>query len=423
MKAKSVSKIYFLILSLVFLGSGITIILYNSKYYAAFHLITSYIMIGLGEITLFLNIIRRQRENKIRDLVLSISSLNIGVFFLNNKEKFLVLFPIIFGLYMLINGISKLMTYLVFKNKENMNYYQVLLSSLIDFLFSYIMISNPSSQIDFLSVILGLYLILFSIQYFYDFLKECLPNKFNSKRRIRITLPIIVAMLIPYEVLLKINKFLSNWKTELTVSNKDTSGKVDLEILIHVRNDKVGMVGHIDLCYKGIVYSYGSYDNSSRKLFQSVGNGTLYEIKGKEKYIKYCNKYSDKTIFVFGLTLTDEQKEKVESKLRTIKKNAYRWTKDKIFESGENDYAMELVTLTGAKFYKFYKSSYKTYFIFFTNCVKLVDDVIGATGSDLLKINGALTPGTYYDYLDKEFKRQNSNVITKEIYTYKKESI
>ena len=80
---------------------------------------------------------------------------------------------------------------------------------------------------------------------------------------------------------------------------------------------------------------------------------------------------------------------------------------------------MELVNLTGAKFYKFYRSSYKTYFIFFTNCVKIVDDVIGATGSDLLKINGALTPGTYYDYLDREFKRQNSNVITKEIYTYK----
>lgn len=419
MREKAISKISFLILSLVFLGSGITLILYNTHYISAFHLLTSYMMIGLGEITLLLNLIRRQKENKIRDLVLSIMSLNVGIFFLNNKSNFLVLFPIIFGFYMLINGLSKILTYLVFKNRENTTYYKVLFSSLIDFIFSYIMISRPSNNIDLLTIILGIYLVLFGITYFYDFLKECFPNKLNSKRRIRITLPIIVAMIIPYEVLLSINKFLSNWKTELKVSNKDTSGNVDLEILIHVRNDKVGMVGHIDLCYKGIVYSYGSYDESSRKLCKSVGNGTLYEIKGKEKYIKYCNKYSNKTVFVFGLTLTDEQKKKVESKIRDIKKNAYRWTKESIYESGLNSYAMELVELTDAKFYKFYKSSYKTYFIFFTNCVKLVDDIIGVTGSDLLKINGALTPGTYYDYLDKEFKRKNSNVITKEIYTLK----
>lgn len=419
MKEKSLSKISLLILSLVFLGSGITITIYNNHYYSAFHLLTSYIMIGIGEITLLLNIIRRQKENKIRDLILSIASLNVGIFFLNNKENFLSLFPIIFGFYMLINGLSKIMTYLVFKNRENTSYYQVLFSSLIDFIFSYIMISEPSNHIELLTLILGLYLSLFGITYFYDFLKECFPNKLGNKRRIRITLPIIVAMIIPYEVLLSINKALSNWKTELKVDNKNTSGKVDLEILIHVRNDKVGLFGHIDLCYKGIVYSYGSYDFASRKLFQSVGNGTLYEIKGKEKYIKYCNKYSNKTIFVFGLTLTDEQKKKVEKKIRDIKKNAYRWTKESIYESGKNDYAMELVELTDAKFYKFYKSSYKTYFIFFTNCVKLVDDIIGVTGSDLLKINGALTPGTYYDYLEREFKRKNSNVITKEIYTLK----
>lgn len=421
MKEKSLSKLSLLILSLVFLGSGITITIYNNHYYSAFHLLTSYIMIGIGEITLLLNIIRRQKENKIRDLILSIASLNVGIFFLNNKENFLSLFPIIFGFYMLINGLSKIMTYLVFKNRENTSYYQVLFSSLIDFIFSYIMISEPSNHVELLTLILGLYLSLFGITYFYDFLKECFPNKLGNKRRIRITLPIIVAMIIPYEVLLSINKALSNWKTELKVDNKNTSGKVDLEILIHVRNDKVGLFGHIDLCYKGIVYSYGSYDFASRKLFQSVGNGTLYEIKGKEKYIKYCNKYSNKTIFVFGLTLTDEQKKKVESKIRTLKNNTYRWTKDKIQESGKNDYAMELVELTDAKFYKFYKSSYKTYFIFFTNCVKLVDDIIGVTGSDLLKINGALTPGTYYDYLEREFKRKNSNVITKEIYTPKKE--
>ena len=70
-----------------------------------------------------------------------------------------------------------------------------------------------------------------------------------------------------------------------------------------------------------------------------------------------------------------------------------------------------------AEFYKFYKSTYKTYFLLSTNCVKLVDEVVGATGSDLLKINGVITPGAYYEYLEQEFKKEKSNVITKQIYT------
>ena len=35
---------------------------------------------------------------------------------------------------------------------------------------------------------------------------------------------------------------------------------------------------------------------------------------------------------------------------------------------------------------------------------------------DILSINGIITPGTYYDYLNRAFKRKNSNIIYKEIY-------
>ena len=58
-----------------------------------------------------------------------------------------------------------------------------------------------------------------------------------------------------------------------------------------------------------------------------------------------------------------------------------------------------------------------------TNCVKLVDDVVGTTGSDLLTINGVITPGAYYEYLENEFKKKNSNVITKQIYSKEKKAI
>lgn len=415
---KSITKASLLLNSLLFLCVGITIIFFKTSYLNLFHLITSLLIMGLGGISLILNIIKTK---KIKDILLSFTTLIIGIFIYYNKTKFLSLFPIIFGMYMLLNGTIKFITYIIFKNRENLNYYAVLLGSLIDFIFSYIMILQPTENINRLTIILGVYLILFSITYFKDFLKECFPQKRKKGRSIRITIPIIFSVLIPYKVFQKINKMLETWKTPVNVKNKKTNEKVDLEILIHVHDSAIGKVGHADLCFEGTVYSYGCYDEESKKLFESLGEGTLFETKEKEKYIKFCNIHSDKTIFSFGLSLTEEEKTAVKKEINRIKSYTYPWKSIEITEKNKkrNDYAIQLTKEANAKFYKFNKSSYKTYFLLSTNCVKLVDDVVGATGSDLLKINGVITPGSYYSFLEKEFKRKNSNVISKQIYTKK----
>lgn len=70
----------------------------------------------------------------------------------------------------------------------------------------------------------------------------------------------------------------------------------------------------MDIYYKGFVISYGNYDYATYRLFDSMGEGVIFFIKGKEDYIKFCNKYHEKTIFDFGLNLTDEQMKKVEEK-------------------------------------------------------------------------------------------------------------
>lgn len=414
MKEKRISKISLLINSILFLGVGITIIFSNTKYLTLFHFIMSILITGLGGISLILNIIKTK---KAKDILISLSTLIIGIFFYNNKAKFLSLFPIIFGIYMLINGTIKFMTYVIFKNRENQNFYMVLLGSLIDFIFSFIMISKPSKKIDTLTFILGIYLILFGITYFKDFLKEMFPHKKRKGRRIRITLPIIFSVMIPYNVLLKINKLLSEWETPVKVANKKISGNIDLEILIHVKDSAIGKFGHADLCYQGKVYSYGCYDEESKKLLETIGDGNLFEINNKEKYIKFCTTHADKTIFCFGITLTEEEKKEIEKELKKIKSYTYPWN-PKV--SKKNDYAILLQKETKAKFYKFKESNYKTYFLLSTNCVKLVDEIVGTTGSDLLKINGVITPGAYYDFLEKEFKKEKSNVVAKQIYTKKK---
>ena len=79
-------------------------------------------------------------------------------------------------------------------------------------------------------------------------------------------------------------------------------------------------------------------------------------------------------------------------------------------------YANRIYKATGAKMYKFKKSKFKTYFVFTTNCVLLADSILEKAGVDLLGINGIITPGTYYDYLNREFQKETLFVVSRRVY-------
>lgn len=183
MKETAISKITYLINSILFLTAGIVFIVYRTSYLNLIHLLFSLILISLGAISLILNIIKTK---KIRDIFVSITTFFTGIFFLNNKTKFLSLFPIIFGFYMILNGTGKIMTYFIFKENGKRNYYSVLIGGIIDLIFSFIMITSPTNNINRLAIIAGIYIMLFGVTYFYDFLKECFPNKFKTKEELEL---------------------------------------------------------------------------------------------------------------------------------------------------------------------------------------------------------------------------------------------
>ncbi len=341
------------------------------------------------------------------------------VFYLENVS--LSLLPIVFALYMILNGVVKLITiYIYIKNGINVKL-GILIECIVYFIFGATSLLSPLRHLNEILIIIAIYFLLFGTNFIKHFISEIMPNKTknNLKRKVRATLPVFLAASIPHKVLKKVNEYFEINSEDTDKLNRKSKEDVDLEVFIHVTPNGIGMVGHVDLYYNGEIISYGNYDESSYKLFGVVGRGILFRCE-KDKYINFCTGCMKKTLFSYGLKLNEEQKKNIDKKINEIKDNLIEWKppivldKDRLDEY--NDYASVLYKSTGAKFYKFKSGKFKTYFGLNTNCVLLADSVIGHSGIDILNISGIITPGTYYEYLKNEFIKKNSIVISQNIY-------
>lgn len=330
---------------------------------------------------------------------------------------------ILFGIYALLVGTYKGITYVIYRKNKVKGRFILLIDASIFLLNGLALVLTPIENVGLLFFIVGLYISCLGVMYIRDGLQIVVPVKPGRiTRHIRINLPVLLVALLPYRSLQFINRYLSKYDDDGKVTefiDKKEDEQPDIEVFIHVTKEGFGTLGHVDLCFKGEVISYGNYDHRSFRLHETIGDGVLF-FAPKEKYIPFCIEHSKKTLFSFGLKLSPQQYQNVEVKIEEIKSRLVEWdapiTLDPEHPELYSDYASILVRDTGAKTYKFKNSRFKTYFVLSTNCVLLADSVLGKAGTDLLNINGIITPGAYYDYFEKEFKKKDSFVITRAVY-------
>ena len=269
-----------------------------------------------------------------------------------------------FSLYLILISISNLIMYILFLINKSNHKFGFLFNFIIYLVIAIPIMIRPIYNSRTFIICLSIYLILLGFNGIIDFIINIIPIKTKNKlkRRIRITLPKLLESFIPYSVMKDINKVLEvKQEYNYFIGNEDNP---DIEVIIHTSNNGVNKMGHLDICYEGIVYSYGNYDEGSRILKKALGDGVLFLCNDINKYINFCIDNSKKTMFVFGIKLTEEQKDKVNSRIKELMGNVYSWNykDDKLYNNGES-YASKLYKKTKAKFYKFKGGKYKTYFV------------------------------------------------------------
>ena len=332
---------------------------------------------------------------------------------------------LVIGVYQIFHASINLVTYVLYRKNKIRPRFRLLLDGLVlVFLGGTSLLSSTGNSV-FQLFVLGAYFFLYGVSNIRDgFLFEEEIGKNHLKRRIRISLPIVLAALIPARTLAKINKFMqenADEREDIHLGMVKSGKTAELEIFVHTAETSLfSAIGHVDICYQGRVISYGNYDPSSETLFGMVGDGVLY-FCDRDKYIDLCKRESQKTLFGYGIDLTPEMEKAVQKKLAELKQLTIPWepSADKIMTGdGKEDYtyAYKIRHETDGELYKFIKSKFKSYFVLSTNCVLLADTIVGQAGTDILSPKGFIAPGTYQSYLNREFEKPNSIVVSKHVY-------
>lgn len=335
----------------------------------------------------------------------------------------LSILPLVFSMYLLFNSIVKFINYMISKEVNLKSRFNDLFFCIFFLGLSLLFLFYPLSKLNLFIMIIGIYCILLGLNRFLEFITDILSIQFKLKikRKLRITLPAFFEAFIPKRALKSINKYIDYLTSEKKIKEEES----DLKIFIHLSKYGFNQFGHMDIMFENKIYSYGNYDKDSQKLFTTLGDGVLFTINNKKKYIEFCIKNSRKTIVEFGIKLTNTQKDKIRNELDKIIKNTYTWepliVQDKNKKLEYKDYASKLYKATKAKFYKFKDGEYKTYFVLGVNCSYFADHLMRNYVFEVLKLVGIISPGTYYEYLEENFRKRNSKVVTMKIHN--KESI
>ena len=426
---RSIKPLTYLIGGITLLILGITSI-FIGKNMLNLTIIFVSIIISLNAIIEIIQYLFNKNKDKriIQVIIKSIINILFASFMLFNKEFVIRSFSIIVGIYLLANMIIQIINYIIYIKYHIKGRIIIIIRLLFFSIFGFILVLNPVKNIKYVQLIQGLYLILLGISMINDFIIETIPEEKsnNIKKQIRLPLPLFLTVFIPKRLINLINEALEVPDDKSVLNINKTKNKPDLEVIIHLAEKGSAAFGHMEVCFNNKIYSYGNYDKHSRKLFSSIGDGILL-IADKDKYIKYNVTKLNRYLVSYGFSLTENQIREIKKRITfLISNNTIDWYPDlALYDQGKlstgnfNDISSDLYKEANGIFKKIIKGKNQKFFVLKNNCALVVDYILGSISKNIININGIIAPGTYYEYLNNEFTKKNSNVVSRKIYTKK----
>lgn len=409
--------------------AGIALMIFQQYFIAWLSEVLAIVMMIVATINFIRYLINRvsqpekhKDKNLFVQFLLLIGSYILSSWLFFNSATTVTILGRVTGSYLILIGTIQIVSYYLLKKDHIPDRFKKLLYGIVHIIFGNFVFHITMTQANSLFVI-GIYLLLVGLTFIEDGRAAIILHETSDdiKRKMRFPLPVIFHALLPRKIVGRVNEFIAEelaidrnllQKYQKRMRNPDYDDRNIIQVHFTANPHNVNVFGHIQLCFKGKIYNYGNYDVDSRSFSKITGDGVIAEID-KDNFFEYTLN-GGSTIVEYDLVLTDKQMERLEAEIEDLKSNTIPWSPTT--ESQLDSNAGRLVETTDANLYKFIKSKYRTYFVLSTNCVMLVDDLIGLSGLDLFVMVGVLTPGTYFDYFEKEYQKPNSIIINRRVY-------
>lgn len=343
---------------------------------------------------------------------------------LANGAALVELLPILMGVWAAVVALANLVSFLQYAAEKYSKRWKFLFTSVAYALFAVVFFTTYLVGLELSVVVTGTYLILLGVTTLDDAYASATnaAEKELGRSRRRITLPPLLTLMLPASMLKSLNRYIAksdNPDVDLSILKGET--EPNAEVFIHVATTHENF-GHVDVCVNGRVAAFGGYNTDTLHLGGLLGRGAFFELNDPAAYIELVRK-KNTSVFGFGLVLRDSEIKRIWDKMDEIESRGYIWKPraQVAAERGEDgleyhDYASRLYNYCGARFWQFKHGAYKYYFVLGTNCAKTADDLLSAGGLDTVA-GGVITPGTYLDYMNGEFQRRGSRVVSRNVYS------
>lgn len=417
-----VTGLFFFVLGFSFLFGKLTP--WNWLY---FTLVIGIAVVGILRILNFILNFRKMqhRLSQFLDVVIWIILFIIS---LSNVRVFYFILPRLVGAWISLHAFAKLVTVYI-KIKDHLpGWIHSLVFLFGDIILALVLFFAPNQFPFLIDLAMGGYFIIYGGNVLLDFVREITPHNRGAEldNKIRLAVPHVLAAIIPPTLMRSIlNKDAEDQARDEFEAYKYNI-QTDLEVFVHIAPNGPAMLGHVDVAYRGFLMSYGCYDPHARKLLGTMGDGVVI-VAEKDAYLYNCLANENKVLIGFGVYLNEQQKAALNQRLLEVFTELQDFKCDEQLKreglpyKGDLDDYLSRVTreVPHANFYKYKQGKLKTFFVLSSNCVFFITNLLGSIGLHLIDMSDIISPGSYFDFLNKQFKSNRSFVISRKIYTKK----